>query len=187
MKLQKRLASSVLKCGKRKVWLDPNETTDISNANSRQGVRKLIKNGMIIRKPQAMHSRARVRLMQEAKRKGRHQGTGKRRGSANARMPTSVQWMRRMRVLRRLLRKYREQGKIDRHMYRELYAKSKGDKFKNKRVLIEHIHKEKAERARDATIVQQAEALRAKNKATRERRLAKQAEKKNEIVQVLSK
>ena len=34
--LQKRLASSVLKCGKRKVWLDPNEATDISMANSRE-------------------------------------------------------------------------------------------------------------------------------------------------------
>ena len=36
LKLQKRLASAVLKCGKRKVWLDPNEVTEISNANSRE-------------------------------------------------------------------------------------------------------------------------------------------------------
>ena len=36
LKLQKRLASSVLKCGKRKVWLDPNEVNEIHNANSRQ-------------------------------------------------------------------------------------------------------------------------------------------------------
>jgi len=35
LRLQKRLAASVLSCGKRKVWLDPNETTEISNANSR--------------------------------------------------------------------------------------------------------------------------------------------------------
>ena len=35
LKLQKRLASSVLKCGKRKVWLDPNEVNEISMANSR--------------------------------------------------------------------------------------------------------------------------------------------------------
>jgi large subunit ribosomal protein L19e len=35
LKLQKRLAASVLKCGVRKVWLDPNEVTDILMANSR--------------------------------------------------------------------------------------------------------------------------------------------------------
>ena len=29
---QKRLAASVVGCGKRKIWLDPNETSEISNA-----------------------------------------------------------------------------------------------------------------------------------------------------------
>ena len=32
--LQKRLAAAVLKCGKRKIWLDPNEVNEISMANS---------------------------------------------------------------------------------------------------------------------------------------------------------
>lgn len=36
LRLQKRLASSVLRCGKKKVWLDPNETNEIANANSRE-------------------------------------------------------------------------------------------------------------------------------------------------------
>lgn len=74
LRLQKRLAASVLKCGKRKIWLDPNETTEIANANSRQNVRKLVKDGLIIRKPQVIHSRSRVKRALEAKRKGRHSG-----------------------------------------------------------------------------------------------------------------
>ena len=34
LKLQKRLAASILKCGKGRLWLDPNEVSDISTANS---------------------------------------------------------------------------------------------------------------------------------------------------------
>lgn len=36
LKLQKRLAASVMGCGLRKVWLDPNEANEISMANSRE-------------------------------------------------------------------------------------------------------------------------------------------------------
>ena len=34
LRLQKRLAASVLKCGKKRLWLDPNEQNEISLANS---------------------------------------------------------------------------------------------------------------------------------------------------------
>ncbi len=55
-----------------------------------QSVRKLIKDGLIIKKPVAVHSRFRTRKNNEARRKGRHMGHGKRKGTANARMPTKV-------------------------------------------------------------------------------------------------
>lgn len=74
LRLQKRLAASVLKCGERKIWLDPNEINEISLANSRRNVAKLHRDGLIIKKPAVVHSRARVTLRNEAKRKGRHTG-----------------------------------------------------------------------------------------------------------------
>ena len=52
---------------------------------------------------------------------------------------SQVMWMRRLRVLRRLLVKYRAAGKIDKHLYHELYHLSKGNTFKHKRALVEHV------------------------------------------------
>ncbi|KAL4308922.1 hypothetical protein GQ457_01G030300 [Hibiscus cannabinus] len=112
LKLQKRLAASVLKCGRGKVWLDPNEINEISMANSS----KLLQLSLLyypdsgrtsgncegwFYHPEAYQDsfRSRARRMKEAKRKGRHSGYGKRKGTREARLPTKILWMRRMRSL----------------------------------------------------------------------------------------
>src|SRR3954468_5393608 len=87
LRTQKRLAASVVGCGKRKIWLDPNEVNEISNANSRQTIRKLASDGLILRNPVAVRARARARELNAARRIGRHRGFGKRKGTSDARMP----------------------------------------------------------------------------------------------------
>ncbi|CAM1500852.1 Fc.00g100140.m01.CDS01 [Cosmosporella sp. VM-42] len=182
LRTQKRLASAVIGCGERKIWLDPNESSEISNANSRQTIRKLIADGLIIRKPVTQHSRSRARELNLARREGRHRGYGKRKGTADARMPSQVLWMRRLRVLRRLLVKYRASGKIDKHLYHELYHSSKGNAFKHKRGLVEHIHRAKAEKARERALKEEMDAKRAKTKAARERKQERQEAKRNAML-----
>jgi large subunit ribosomal protein L19e len=172
LKLQARLAQDILGCGRKRVWLDPNEAQEIANATSRKSVRKLIKKGWVMKKPVKVHSRARWRLRQEAKSLGRHTGPGCRFGSRDARMPSKDIWMRRLRVLRRMLRKYREEKKIDAHLYRQLYVKAKGNVFKNKRNLMEHIHKMKDEKKKERQLAEQL-----KTKKTKEANLRDKARK----------
>lgn len=47
-----------------------------------------------------------------------------------------------------LILSFRDAKKIDKHLYHELYLRSKGNNFKNKKTLMEYIFKKKSENKR---------------------------------------
>ena len=75
-------------------------------------------------------------------------------------MPEKVLWVRRQRVLRRLLKKYRAAKKIDKNLYHKLYLASKGNQFKNKKVLVEAIYKSKIDKEASKVLKEQQDAKR---------------------------
>ncbi|NXA25321.1 RL19 protein, partial [Ibidorhyncha struthersii] len=168
LRLQKRLASSVLRCGKKKVWLDPNETNEIANANSRQQIRKLIKDGLIIRKPVTVHSRARCRKNTLARRKGRHMGIGK-------------CWLPPQNWSKRLFSWYMVHLQVytEHHTLKSLEAGPKNTQFVcDPRTYIHELL---------ISCSDQAEARRSKTKEARKRREERLQAKKEEIIKTLSK
>jgi len=61
-----------------------------------------------------------------------------------------------------------------------MYAAAKGNQYKNKNVLIETIHKEKAEVKREKELEQQRQARREKNAVRKEKRMKRSQEQQGE-------
>merc|ERR1712146_825852 len=79
----------------------------------------------------------------------------------------------RERVLRRLLKKMRANRKIDHNLYHKFYRGSKGNLYKNKKVLIEAIHRQMNEKVRLEKIEAEQAARRFKNLERRRKKLEK--------------
>ncbi len=133
------MASRILKCGHYRVWIDPDQLDEVSEAVTRGDIRRLICYRVIqVRQKQGV-SRGRTRTAKNQKAKGRRAGHGSRRGSKNARAPRKRNWIRTIRPLRHELRSLRDEGKLDRSTYRTYYRKARGNMFKSRAHLLSHL------------------------------------------------
>jgi len=128
---QKKIAAKILGVGINRVWIDPDVEEDLSLALTRDDVRKLIADKVIRKKPVVGVSRGRTRLLKLQKKRGQRRGQGSRKGRKGARQPSKELWMNKIRSQRRYLRGLRENQLITPAQYRQLYAKSKGNMYRN--------------------------------------------------------
>ncbi|MBN1646360.1 50S ribosomal protein L19e [Candidatus Woesearchaeota archaeon] len=133
LKHQKKLAGGILKVSKKKVALDPSRLEDIKEAITKTDVRSLVREGVIQVEVPSRNSRHRARKRQVQKNKGLRKGTGRRKGSYNARADSKETWMNRIRLQRDFIASLKENGSIDNTAYKDLYSKVKGGFFRSKR------------------------------------------------------
>ncbi|MEM0135133.1 MAG: 50S ribosomal protein L19e, partial [Thermoplasmatales archaeon] len=123
---QKRMAAEIMKVGMSRVWMDTKSIEEISEAVTKDDVRRLIKRKVIQRKQKKGNSRGRIRATNAQRKKGRRKGQGSRKGTRNAREPRKKRWVKTVRGMRTALRELRDSGKISKEDYRSYYRRIKG-------------------------------------------------------------
>lgn len=133
LSIQKRLASRILKCSNKKVWLNPKNLEDIKEAITKADIRALINKGEIKKKVTKRKSKVRSRKRKEQRKKGRQKGSGSRKGKSRARLSKKKAWTNKIRAQRIFIKSLRDTSKITKKTYRSLYNKCNGGLFRSKR------------------------------------------------------
>ncbi|MFT4244787.1 MAG: 50S ribosomal protein L19e [Candidatus Woesearchaeota archaeon] len=142
LKSQKQLASRTLGISPKRIKFSINTDVDkkeFSEIISRENIRELVQEGRISKLPVRGNSRTRANKIAEQKKKGRRQGQGSRKGTANARLSSKTKWIEKIRAMRKLLLNLKEGERIDGKVYRDLYRKAKGNFFRNKKHILLYI------------------------------------------------
>ena len=128
---QRRLAAQILKVGQNRVWIDPDRMDDVEGAITRDEVKRLIHEKVIVSLPAKGVSRSRAKLVLEKKRVGRRKGAGSRTGSPGATVSKKEAWMSKIRSLRKKLRELKTSRVITEGTYRKLYVMAGSGRFES--------------------------------------------------------
>jgi large subunit ribosomal protein L19e len=133
LKLQKRLAASIMGCSEKKIRFDPTRLEDIKESITKADVRSLIIDKAIFSVKEKGVSRGRARKKARQKRKGLQKGLGSRKGKKLARLPKRDVWANKSRAQKALLKRLRNNGIITKGVFRNLYMKVRGGFFRSVR------------------------------------------------------
>jgi large subunit ribosomal protein L19e len=128
---QRRLAAQILKVGQNRVWINPERIDDVEGAITRDEVKRLIHEKVIMSSPEKGVSRSRAKVIREKKRVGRRKGAGSRTGSPRAKVTKKEAWMSKIRCLRKKLRELKASRVITESTYRKLYGIAGSGKFES--------------------------------------------------------
>ena len=140
LKSQRRLAASLLGAGQTRIWIDPDETTRVESAITRQEVQSLIDSG-------------RIRLVQKkGVSRGRHRMESGRRKRAGSRKGGQKQgkeaWVLKIRAIRRHLRFLRDKRQLAPASYKLLTSLAKGGAFRSRSHVDEYVKAHQLQRKR---------------------------------------
>ncbi len=135
MNTVRRIASDILHVGESKIKFNPEATSKISEALTREDIRGLINDGSIVMLSPRGVSRVRGMKKQEQKRKGRRSGTGSRKGTFKARSGTKDRWIAKIRSQRRYLRSLIDGKRLKEGVSRKIYLMVKGNAFKGVKLM----------------------------------------------------
>lgn len=133
LKLQKKLAGSVLGCSSKRVRFLPEALEQVKDAITKLDLKALINDGLVFNIPKRSNSRFNARKRQGQRSKGLQKGFGRRKGKNTARLPSKEDWVKKIRVQREFLKELKDKGMLDVKAYRNLYRKSSGGFFRSRR------------------------------------------------------
>ena len=139
LKSQRRLAAEILKIGENRVWIDPERIDYVESAITREEIRKLIHEKVVIPLPEKGISRARARLLNAKRKKGLRRGPGGKSGPARSKITKKQAWINRIRPVRRRLCELKESRAITESVYRKMYDMSESGVFESKADLERYI------------------------------------------------
>ncbi len=135
----RRIAARLLGVGRTRIRVLDEEKT--SKAITSDDVRGLLSEGALGVLPAKGNSRGKARFKQSRKVAGRRRGPGSRKGAYYAKVPQKTRWIKQVRAQREYLATHK--ARLKPGAYQKLYRMVKGNAFRSKRILHQHIEENK--------------------------------------------
>ncbi len=137
IKFAKRAAGQILGRGTTAIRIKKESFTDVSNALTKEDIRKFIASGAIYALKEKHNLSMRSKKLKKLRSEGRRRGVGRRRGTRKAR--AGRKWEKKVRSQRVLLNEVRKLGVIDSKNYNMFYMHVKGNAYATKATLLSHM------------------------------------------------